>query len=183
MFNNQIKPFLALIIGISISFGIDGSDLLQLSNGTEIIKIKPGSIIKLNGKEGRFTGFDVQKRAAGFSTLGSDHIKYFKAEDIKKIQILKEGWVFSNMVNKAGLGFKKGIDVSKILSFFSVYFIYDRENNNRVEITSMEKKYISTLMIAPILGGVLGGTIGLVSPKPVYQLPIFLKENNWQILL
>ena len=84
MFNSKIKPFLALLIGLSISFGKDGSKLLQLSNGTEIIKIKPGSIFKLNGKEGRFTGFDVQKRAAGFSTLGSDHIKYFKVEDIKK---------------------------------------------------------------------------------------------------
>ena len=42
------------------------------------------------------------------------------------------------------MGFKKGIDISKILSFFSVYFIYDRENNDRVEITNMEKKYIST---------------------------------------
>ncbi len=168
---------------MSISFGKDGSNLLQLSNGTEIIKIKPGSIIKLNGKEGRFTGFDVQKRAAGFSTLGSDHIKYFKIEEIKKIQLLKEGWVFSNMINQAGVGFKKGIDLSKILSFFSVYFIYDRENNDRVEITNMEKKYISALMVTPIIGGLIGGVIGLISPKPLYKLPNFLNENTWQILL
>ena len=183
MFNNHIKPFLALLIGLSISFGKDGSNLLQLSDGTEIIKIKPGSVFKLNGKEGRFTGFDVQKRAAGFSTLGSDHIEYFKVEDIKKIQLLKDGWLFSSMINKAGVGFKKGFEVSKVLSFFSVYFIYDRENNDRVEITSMEIKYISTLMIAPIIGGILGGAVGLISPKPIYQLPIFLKENIWQILL
>jgi len=168
---------------MSISFGIDGSDLLQLSNETEIIKIKPGSIIKLNGKEGRFTGFDVQKRAAGFSTIGSDHIKYFKLEEIKKIQLLKEGWVFSNMINQAGVGFKKGIDVSKILSFFSVYFIYDRENNDRVEITNMEKKYISALIVTPIIGGLIGGVIGAINPKTIYKLPIFLNENTWQILL
>ena len=168
---------------MSISFGIDGSDLLQLSNETEIIKIKPGSIIKLNGKEGRFTGFDVQKRAAGFSTIGSDHIKYFNLEEIKKIQLLKEGWVFSNMINQAGVGFKKGIDVSKILSFFSVYFIYDRENNDRVEITNMEKKYISALIVTPIIGGLIGGVIGAINPKTIYKLPIFLNENTWQILL
>ena len=168
---------------MSISFGKDGSNLLQLSNGTEIIKIKPGSIIKLNGKEGRFTGFDVQKRAAGFSTLGSDHIKYFNLEEIKKIQLLKEGWVFSNMINQAGVGFKKGIDVSKILSFFSVYFIYDRENNDRVEITNMEKKYISALMVTPIIGGLIGGIIGAISPKRIYKLPKILNENTWQILL
>ena len=105
MFNNQIKTFLALLIGLSISYGKDGSNLLQLSNGIEIIKIKPGSTIKLNGKEGRFTGLDVQKKAAGFSTLGSDHIKYFKVEDINKIQLLKKGWVFSNIINQAGVGF------------------------------------------------------------------------------
>ena len=168
---------------MSISFGKDGSNLLQLSNGTEIIKIKPGSIIKLNGKEGRFTGFDVQKRAAGFSTLGSDNIKYFNLEEIKKIQLLKEGWVFSNMINQAGVGFKKGIDVSKILSFFSVYFIYDRENNDRVEITNMEKKYISALIVTPIIGGLIGGVIGAINPKTIYKLPIFLNENTWQILL
>ena len=183
MFNSQIKPFLALLIGLSISFGKDGSNLLQLSNGTKILKIKHGSIIKLNGKEGRFTGFDVQKRAAGFSALGSDHIKHFNLEEIKKIQLLKEGWVFSNMINQAGVGFKKGIDVSKILSFFSVYFIYDRENNDREEITNMEKKYISALMVTPIIGGLIGGVIGAINPKPIYKLPIFLKENNWQILL
>ena len=168
---------------MSISFGKDGSNLLQLSNGTEIIKIKPGSIIKLNGQEGRFTGFDVQKRAVGFSTLGSDHIKYFNLEEIKKIQLLKEGWVVSNMINQAGVGFKKGIDVSKILSFFSVYFIYDRENNDRVEITNMEKKYISALMVTPIIGGLIGGVIGAINPKTIYKRPIFLNENTWQILL
>ena len=168
---------------MSISFGKDRSYLLHLSNGIEIIKIKPGSIIKLNGKEGRFTGFDVQKRAAGFSTIGSDHIKYFNLEEIKKIQLLKEGWVFSNMINQAGVGFKKGIDVSKILSFFSVYFIYDRENNDRVEITNMEKKYISALIVTPIIGGLIGGVIGAINPKTIYKLPIFLNENTWQILL
>ena len=167
---------------MSISFGKDGSNLLQLSNGTEIIKIKPGSIIKLNGQEGRFTGFDVQKRAAGFNTLGSDHIKYFNLEEIKKIQLLKEGWVFSNMINQAGVGFKKGIDVSKILSFFSVYFIYDRENNDRVEITNMEKKYISALMVTPIIGGLIGAAIGAMSPKPIYKISILLNENSWKIL-
>ena len=72
---------------MSISFGKDRSDLLQLFSGKENIKIKPGSMIKLNGKEGRFTGISVQKKAAGFSLLGSDHIKYFDLEEINQIQV------------------------------------------------------------------------------------------------
>ena len=73
--------------------------------------------------------------------------------------------------------------MSIILSFFSVYFIYDREKNDRVEITNMEKKYISALMFTPIIGGMIGGAIGAISPKPIYKLPKTLNENTWQILL
>ena len=139
-------------------------------------------MIKINGKEGRFTGFDVKKRAAGFSTLDSDHIKYFNLEEIKKIQLLKDGWVLTSSMNQVKFGFKKGLGVSKIISLFSVYFVYDRENNDRVEITSMEKKYITTLMITPIIGAVIGGAWGLINPKPIYELPISLNERTWQFL-
>ena len=45
-----------------------------------IIEIKPGSMIKLNGEERQFTGFDFQKKAAGFCKLGSDQIKYYVVE-------------------------------------------------------------------------------------------------------
>ena len=65
---------------------------------------------------------------------------------------------------------------------FSVYFIYDRKNNDRVEITSMEKKYITTLMITPIIGAIIGGAWGLINPKPTYELPISLNKRTWQIL-
>ena len=188
LFSNHIKPFLVkfpliLLVGISILFGKDKSKTLKLSNGVEIIEIKPGSMIKLNGKEGQFTGFDVKKNSAGFITLGSDHIKYYDFEEIKKIQLLKGDWVLTNIMSKGKIGFKKGLDISKIISLFSVYFIYDRESNDRVEITSMEKKYISTLMITPIIGAVIGGSWGLISPKPLYELPISLNERTWQILL
>ena len=182
MFNNHIKILLTLLIVISIAYGIDSSSSLQLSNGFKNIKIKPGSLIKLNGKEGRFTGFDVKKRAAGFITSGSDHIKYFNLEEIKKIQLLKDGWVLTNFLNQGKVGFKKGLDIIKIISLFSVYFVYDRENNDRVEITSMEKKYITTLMVTPIIGAVIGGVWGLINPKPIYKLPISLNERTWQIL-
>ena len=139
-------------------------------------------MIKINGKEGRFTGFDVKKRAVGLSTSDSDHIKYFNLEEIKKIQLLKDGWVLTSSMNQGKIGFKKGLDISKIISLFSVYFIYDRENNDRVEITSMEKKYITTLMITPIIGAVIGGAWGLINPKPIYELPISLNERTWQFL-
>ena len=187
LFNNHIKLFLGkfpliLLVGISISSGKDKSKSLQLSNGVEIIEIKPGSMIKLNGKEGRLTGFDFQKKAAEFSILDSDQIKYYNFKEIKKIQLPKGDWVLTNIMIQGKIGFKKGLDISKIISLFSVYFIYDRENNDRVEITSMEKKYISTLMITPVIGAVIGGALGLISPKPVYELPISLNERTWQIL-
>ena len=155
---------------------------MQLSNGTEIIKVKPGTIIKLNGKEGRFTGFDVQKKFAGFNAIGSDHIKYFNLEEIKKIQLLKDGWVLRSSMNRVKIGFKKSLDISKKISFFSVYFVYDREKNDRIEITSMEKKYFTILMATPIIGAVIGGFWGLINPKPIYEPPISLNERTWKIL-
>ena len=170
------------MVGISISFGKDESNLMQLSNGTEIIKVKPGTIIKLNGKEGRFTGFDVQKKFVGFSAIGSDHVKYFNLEEIKKIQLLKDGWVLRSSMNRLKIGFKKGLDISKKISFFSVYFVYDREKNDRIEITSIEKKYFTILMTTPIIGAVIGGFWGLINPKPIYEPPISLNERTWKIL-
>ena len=182
MFNNHIKIFSTLSIVISIAYGIDSSSSLRLSNGFKNIKIKPGSTIKLNGKEGLFTGFDAKKGAVGFIMLGSDHIKYFNLEEIKKVHLLKDGWVLTNFLNQGKAGFKKGLDIIKIISLFSVYFVYDRENNDRAEITNKEKKYITTLLVTPIIGAVIGGVWGLINPKPIYKLPISLNERTWQIL-
>jgi len=56
------------------------------------------------------------KKSAGLSTLGSDHIKYLYMEDSKSIRILKQDWAISNGINQAGVGFKKGIALSKILT-------------------------------------------------------------------
>ena len=182
MFNNHIKIFSTLLIVLSIAYGIDSSSSLRLSNGFKNIKIKPGSTIKLNGKEGLFTGFDVKKKAAGFIMSGSDHIKYFNLEEIKKVHLLKDGWVLTNFLNQGKVGFKKGLDIIKIISLFSVYFVYDRENNDRIEITSMEKKYITTLLVTPIIGAAIGGVWGLINPKPIYKLPISFDERTWQIL-
>ena len=96
--------------------------------------------------------------------------------------IRDSGWILTNLLNQGEVGFKKGLDIIKIISLFSVYFVYDRENNDRVEITSMEKKYITTLLVTPIIGAVIGGVWGLINPKPIYKLPISLNERTWQIL-
>ena len=135
-------------------------------------------MIKLNGKEGRFTGIFVQKKAAGFSSSGSDHIKYFNLGEINQIQVSKAGWVLTDSFNQGKIAFVKDLDISKIISLFSVYFVYDRKNNDRVEITRMEKKYITTLMIMPIIEVSIGGAWVLINPKPIYKLPIFLNKNR-----
>ena len=85
----------------------------------------------------------MRKKAAGFIMSGSDHIKYFNLEEIKKIHLLKDDWLLTNFLNQGKAGFKKGLDIIKIISLFSVYFVYDRENNDRVEITRMEKNILS----------------------------------------
>ena len=71
------------------------------------------------------------------------------------------------MINQAGAGFKKGIELRKILIFLFIYFIYDSENNDQVEITSMEKKYVFTFLVALIFVGDIGDATGLISPKPI----------------
>ena len=63
-----------------------------------------------------------------------------------------------------------------------MYFIYDRENNDLLEITNMEKEYITTLLITAIIGAVIGGVWGLIYPKPAYKVPIILNKNTWEIL-
>ena len=85
-------------------------------------------------------------------------------------------------MNQVKIGFKRSIDINKIILWFSVCFYYDRKNNDRVEITSMEKKYITTLMITPIIGAVIVGAWGLIDPTSIYKFPISLKKRNWQIL-
>ena len=120
MFNNHIKILSTLLIVISIAYGIDSSSSLQLTDGNENLKIKPGSTIKLNGKEGLFTGFDVRKKAAGFIMSGSDHIKYFNLEEINQIQVSKDGWVLTDSFYQGKIAFKKGLDISKINSLVSV---------------------------------------------------------------
>ena len=64
--------------------------------------------------------------ATGLSILGSNYIQYLNLEDNKSIRILKEDWTISNLINQACVGFKKGIKLSKILAFLSIYFLYDR---------------------------------------------------------
>ena len=85
-------------------------------------------------------------------------------------------------MDQVKIGFKKGLDISKAISWFSVYIVYDRKNNDRLEINSLEKKYITTVMITPIIGEGIGGVWGLINPKPIYNLPISLNKRTWPIL-
>ena len=40
----------------------------------------------------------------------------------------------------------------------------------------MEEKYVSTFLIASIIGGVIGGAIGLIIPTTIYVLQNYLNK-------
>jgi len=100
--------------------------------------------------------FLLKKKATRLCTLGSDHIKYSNLGEINQIQVSKNGWVLTDSFNQGKIAFVKDLDISKIISLFSFYIVYDIVNNDRVEITRVEKKYITTLMITPIIDGAWG---------------------------
>ena len=59
--------------------------------------------------------------------------------------------------------------------------MYDRENNDQVEITDSEKKYITVLMLSPICGALVGGLVGLMNPKLIYEDALIIDEGEWSI--
>jgi len=175
---NKVTFFLFIV---SLLFSQTDSESLHLSNGDDSIEIVPGSRIRINGHEAIFLGSNKERGDADLKMLNKNISEKFSFQDIKKINLISSDWILSNIKEKSYNGFKKGLSVSKLLSLVSVYFLYDRENNDQVEITDTETKYISTLIFLPACGALIGGIIGMVKPKPIYDDAIFLKKSEWTI--
>ena len=165
----------------NLLFSQTDSKSLHLSNGDDTIEILPGSRIRINGHEAIFLESNKERGDAELKMLDKNISKNFSFADIKKINLISSDWILSSIKEESYNGFKKGLSVSKLLSLASVYFLYDRENNDQVEITDTETKYISTLIFIPACGALIGGIIGMVKPKPVYENSIFLKKSEWTI--
>ena len=144
-------------------------------------KVDPNTRLKVNGKEVNYIGLDFQKQTADFTMIANQNSKTFALDEIKKIHLLRNGLSISNSLDHASTGFKFGLSVSKVLSLVSIYFMYDRENNDQIEITDSEKKYITVLMLSPICGALVGGLVGLMNPKLIYEDALIINEGEWSI--
>ena len=144
-------------------------------------KVDPNTRLKVNGKEVSYIGLDIQKQTADFTMIENQYSKTFALGEINKIHLPRNGLAISNSFEYASTGFKFGLSISKVLSLVSVYLMYDRENNDQVEITDSEKKYISVLMLSPICGALVGGMVGLMNPKLIYEDALIIDEGEWSI--
>jgi len=144
-------------------------------------KVDPNTRLKVNGKEVSYIGLDIQRQTADFIMIESQYPKTFSFGEIKKIHLPRNDLAISNSLESASTGFKFGLSISKVLSLVSVYLMYDRENNDQVEITDSEKKYITMLMFSPICGALVGGMVGLMNPKLIYEDALIIDEGEWSI--
>ncbi len=144
-------------------------------------KVDPNTRIKVNGKEVSYIGLDIQKQTAEFRMIENQYSKTFVLGEINKIHLPRNGLAISNSFEYASTGFNFGLSISKVLSLVSVYLMYDRENNDQVEITNSEKKYITVLMLSPICGALVGGMFGLMNPKLIYEDALIIDEGEWSI--
>ena len=77
-----IVPLLVLEIILSQNYK---NEPIILSNGKEIIKIKPKSILKINGKEVYYHGLDISSRKANFIFNDDNQSKSYSFVEIKNV--------------------------------------------------------------------------------------------------
>ena len=178
MTNSILSPI--LILGLAYGqVHQDGS--LILSKSEKVIKVVPGSMMKVNGKEAVYEGVDQVSGKARFTFKNDGQVKLYSFDEIEKVHLPKKGFNFERSMKFASIGFKKGLSLSKILTIGSIYLIHDRENNGYTEITDTERTYISVLMLTPFLCGVVGGIIGTIDQDPVYEKPLIIIDGVWNI--
>ena len=179
----MITRVLSFIFFTGTLFGqtYEESSIFIQKNSTRI-SIDPNTRLKINGKDARYDGLDIENKILKFTMMEDGEFSIYPLNEINKIHLPKKGWFLSQLIEHASIGFKKGLYVSKILSVGSIYLIQDRENNDYEEITETEYKFISVLMLTPIFGGLVGGIVGMIDPTPVYDDPLILEQGGWTII-
>ena len=178
-----IVPLLVLEIIWSQNFK---SEPMILSNGKEIIKIKPNDILKINGKEAYYNGLDISSRKANFILNDDNQSKSYSFDEIKKIHLEKDGLFFKQISNYASVGFNRGLYVSKVLSAIGSLFLLkfkDRgESHEEWQLTKSETSFIYFVILTPFVSGVVGGIVGIIKPNIIFDDPIYLEKNGWNII-
>ena len=177
MTNKIISSF--LFFGLLIA-QIEKVPLYLTKNGI-LKKVDLNARLKVNGKEVNYIGLDIQKQTADFTMIENQYSKTYAFGEINKIHLPRNGLAISNSLEYASTGFKFGLSISKVLSLVSVYFMYDRKNNDQVEITDREKKYITVLLFSPICGALVGGMVGLMNPKLIFDDALIIGKGEWSI--
>ena len=182
-----MKKFIVtlLVLEIILSQNYKNEPII-LSNGKEIIKIKPKSILKINGKEVYYHGLDISSRKANFIFNDDNQSKSYSFVEIKKIHLEKEGLFFKQISNYASVGFNRGLYVSKVLSGIGSVFLLkfkDRgESHEEWQLTKSETSFIYFVIITPFVSGVVGGIVGIIKPNIIFDDPMYLEKNGWNII-
>ena len=106
--------------------------------------------------------------------------------EINKIHLEKDGLFFKQISNYASVGFNRGLYVSKVLSTIGSLFLLkfkDRgESHEEWQLTKSETSFIYFVILTPFVSGVVGGIVGIIKPNIIFDDPIYLEKNGWNII-
>lgn len=138
------------MIGLLIGKSFQNEPLILSNYNNQEIKIKPNSILKVNGKMAQYNGLDKLTYSVYLTFDENENVERYNFNQIKKIHLQKKASLFLKSKEHASKGFKNGIFLSKIFSMVAIYFIKKRQDNDYSELTKNERTFAFFLMAPPI---------------------------------
>ena len=169
--------YIGLLAGNSIK-----KEPLVLAHNNNKIRIKPGSIIKVNRKKVKYNGYNTLTRSVNLNFYGEEVSNNFEIDNINEIRLTNENSLLSNINKYSSQGLKHGLFLSKILSLGAVYFLNERHNNEYSELTTDERNFVIALIIPPVFGGLIGGIFALIHHDNQYYSPMYIENGKWEII-